>query len=80
MREEGKNPPDVAALEQRYAVTDFPTLVVASPDRPRFEKQAGFPGAPATRQFLSQATARVMRLAPRERVRARRDSAAAGMR
>jgi len=77
MREEGKSPPDVVGLEQKYAVTEFPTLVVAIPDGPRFEKQASYSGVAATRQFLSQATARLMMPAPRERLRVRPDSGAA---
>jgi len=58
-REEGKNPPDVARLEQQYEVTEFPTLVVAHPARFHFEKQAGYTGALATTQFLARAAARI---------------------
>ena len=43
-REEGRNSPDVAALQARYQVEAFPTLVVVSPDG-RSERIEGFPGA-----------------------------------
>ena len=76
MREEGRNPPDVVGLEQRYGVTQFPTLVVALPGQPRFQKHAGYRGVLATRQFLSEATTRLMITAPPERVSVRPDSAA----
>jgi len=59
-REEGRNPPYVALLEQRYAVRAFPTLVVVHPNRPTFVKQAGFTGRIATAQFLSSAAARIL--------------------
>jgi thioredoxin-related protein len=76
-REEGHNPPDVARLEQQYAVRAFPTLVVAHPNQPTFMKQAGFTGRIATTQFLSSAAARI--LIPRTRMGAgsRPNSAAA---
>jgi hypothetical protein len=59
-REEGHNSPDVESLEQRYDVKKFPSLVVTIPDRERFEKQSDYPGALATRNFLSQSTAMVV--------------------
>ena len=42
-REDGRNAPDVAALQQRYQVEAFPTLVVVSPGG-RPEKIEGYPG------------------------------------
>jgi thioredoxin-related protein len=59
-REEGRNPPDVARLEQQYGVTEFPTLVVAHPLRFHFEKQAGYTGSLATTQFLARAASRIL--------------------
>jgi hypothetical protein len=76
-REDGHNPPDVARLEQEYGVTEFPTLVVATPARERFEKQAGYAGALATTQFISGAPARLL-LRARGRARTGRDSIAGG--
>ena len=58
-REDGKNPPDVARLEQQYGVTEFPSLVVAHPARIHFEKQAGYTGALSTTQFLARAASRI---------------------
>jgi hypothetical protein len=56
----GHNPPGVEALEARFGVKQLPTLVVVSPDGAHSQIQAGYGGALATRQFLSQATAMVM--------------------
>ena len=42
-REEGRNSPDVVALQQRYQVEAFPTLVVVGPDG-RPERIEGYPG------------------------------------
>ena len=78
-REEGRNPPDVERLEREYSVREFPTLVVAHPGRARFERQAGYPGALATVQFLTRATGRMLMPAPRQRPGASRDSTAAGV-
>lgn len=75
-REDGRNPPDVARLEQEFAVTEFPTLVVATPGRERFEKQAGYSGALGTTQFISGAPARLLLRGPRGHSRAGRDSVA----
>jgi thioredoxin-related protein len=73
-RAPGGNPPDVARLEQTYGVTEFPTLVLADPARTRSEKQAGYPGAMATTQFISQATARIVMGAARPRSQPAADS------
>ena len=59
-REEGKSPPEVERLERQYAVTEFPSLVVAHPARLHFEKQAGYTGYLATTQFLSRAASRIL--------------------
>jgi hypothetical protein len=75
-REDGHNPPDVARLEQEYAVTEFPTLVVTTPGHERFEKQAGYAGALATTQFISGAPVRLLLRASHGHPRAGRDSVA----
>jgi thiol:disulfide interchange protein len=54
-REEGRNPPGVEALQKRFGVTAFPTLVVASPDGGRFESKSGYRGAFMTTQFITNA-------------------------
>ena len=77
-REEGKNPPDVARLEQQYGVTEFPTLVVAHPARIHFEKQVGYTGALSTTQFLARAASRIAMPHTRMRSGVPADSAAGG--
>ena len=77
---EGTNPPDVARLQSQYAVSEFPTLVVAFPGLARFEKQAGYPGAMATTRFFSRSAARLLLRTPGERPQAPGDSAPAGPR
>lgn len=44
MQEEGRNPPEVQALEDRFRVEAFPTLVVHSPKTGRSESVVGYPG------------------------------------
>ena len=44
-REEGRNPPEVAALQERHGISAFPTLVVVSADGRQRESIAGYPGA-----------------------------------
>ena len=53
-REEGRNSPRVAELEQRYNVRAFPTLVVASPTGEELRRLQGYPGRQATVRFLRQ--------------------------
>jgi thiol:disulfide interchange protein len=43
-REEGSNAPDVAALQQRYTVQGFPTLVFARADGAALARMEGFAG------------------------------------
>ncbi len=54
-REDGRNPLEVDRLQQAYGIDAFPTLVVASPGRQRFEKSSGYFGRDATIQWLAQA-------------------------
>jgi len=51
-REEGRNAPEVAALQQRFGVSGFPTLVVAMPGAAAFERTSGYGGREATLQWL----------------------------
>lgn len=51
-REDGHNPPDVQALQDRYKIDAFPTLVVFSPTTGHTETFAGYGGAQATLQQL----------------------------
>ena len=50
-QEDGKNPPDVAALQNKYGITGFPTLVVRYPND-QSTKQVGYGNAETTLQFL----------------------------
>jgi len=54
-REDGKNAPWVDALQQRYRVTAFPTLVVASPDGREIAIAQGFNGKAKLIAFLEGA-------------------------
>lgn len=45
MREEGKNAPVVEALQQRYSVQGFPTVIIADADGNPRERMEGFRGA-----------------------------------
>ena len=56
-REEGRNPPDVEGLQRMYAISGFPTLIVAWPDNPHFETTSGYGGRDATISWLGQAAA-----------------------
>ena len=53
-REEGRNPPDVAALEARYRIEAFPTLIVVDPAGGEPAKVEGYPGKSALIQELSR--------------------------
>jgi len=58
-REEGRNPPEVQALQDRFKVDAFPTLVVYSPQTGKSEMFAGYGGARATVEQLAGALAKV---------------------
>ena len=70
-REEGRNPPDVAALQARYKVEAFPELVIVDPARPEAEPVVikGFGGKDNLMQQLVSAgvEARMRRGGPRTR-------------
>ena len=55
VREEGRNTPEVAELQQRYEVSAFPTLVVAAPDGRLIAKHQGYRNTQALLEFLAEA-------------------------
>ncbi len=54
-REDGRNPPEVDRLQQAYGITGFPTLVVAWPGSPRFERTIGYPGRDPVLKWMERA-------------------------
>jgi thiol:disulfide interchange protein len=58
-REEGHNSLEVQALQQRFGIQAFPTLVVVSPDGGTPAKFEGYPGATAVMQQLGNAVVAV---------------------
>jgi len=59
MREEGHNAPEVDALQMRFHIDSFPTLVVASPDSAEPAIFPGYAGRMSTVQNISQAAMRM---------------------
>ena len=72
-REEGHNPPEVDALQRRYKITGFPTLVVVSPDESLQVSIDGYPGRSQTTTQLMAALQTVSAQSPWDR-RGGRDS------
>jgi len=54
-REMGANPSDLAALQQRFQIRAFPTLIVISPATGKATKQEGYMGDQATEEWITQA-------------------------
>ena len=54
-REEGRNPPQIDELQQRYHVDAFPTLVVFSPATGRAQQTSGFGAGDATLRWIEAA-------------------------
>jgi thiol-disulfide isomerase/thioredoxin len=54
-REDGSNPPETEALQRRYQVEAFPTLVVFSPATGRMVETRGFGDADATLAWIQNA-------------------------
>jgi len=54
-RETGSNPPEIEALQRKYKVTAFPTLVVFSPATGRMETIRGYGGAVPTLDWITEA-------------------------
>jgi thiol:disulfide interchange protein len=61
LREDGKNSPTVDALQRRYGVGAFPTLVVASAEGREIAKFEGYRGREALVGFLKDALAKTAR-------------------
>ena len=59
-REQGRNPPEVTALQDRFGISAFPTLVVVSADGRQHESITGYPGAMALMARLQQARMAVL--------------------
>jgi thiol:disulfide interchange protein len=58
-REDGSNAPAIDALQRRYNVDAFPTLIVFSPVTGRVQRTQGFGDAGRTVQWIQQAAASV---------------------
>lgn len=58
-REDGRNAPEVDALQQRFGIEAFPTLVVLSPTTGKFEKNEGYGGPDETMAWIARAAASV---------------------
>ncbi|HEY7112338.1 MAG TPA: thioredoxin family protein [Thermoanaerobaculia bacterium] len=65
--EEGKNPPLIEELQHKYAVSAFPTLVVAAADGKEIARMEGWPGLEGFRDFLNGAKAKAGRTPPAAR-------------
>ena len=52
MREDGRNPEDIAELQRRFEITGFPALVAASADGRLIGKLEGYPGRDRLLHFL----------------------------
>jgi thiol:disulfide interchange protein len=63
VREEGRNPPEVDALQRRFGVRAFPTLVIVRPDGGAPTVIEGYPGRATLMRRLSEegVKARVLR-------------------
>ena len=53
-QEDGRNAPDVDALQRRYSVNGFPTVVFADPDGNELARMEGFGGQRQFRQVMEQ--------------------------
>ena len=56
-REDGRNAPEVSALQRKHGVQVFPTLVVAAPDGTELAKFEGYRGREALVKFLQESAA-----------------------
>ena len=54
-REDGQNPPDIEALQRRFGVRVFPTLIVLSPATGRTERKEGFGSGENTVRWITEA-------------------------
>ena len=58
-REDGRNPLDVQALETRFHIRAFPTLVVADPDSGEVGRIEGYPGRDEVAKQLAETATRL---------------------
>jgi thiol:disulfide interchange protein len=65
VREEGRNAPEVQALQERFQVDAFPTMVVHMPALERHEKIAGYGGPRSLIERLEKARVQVTGGPPR---------------
>ncbi|HEV2104385.1 MAG TPA: thioredoxin family protein [Candidatus Eisenbacteria bacterium] len=63
-REEGRNPALVDSLQRAFDVEAFPTLVIVGADGGTPQRSAGYEGAAATTQWISNAVMRVRFMLP----------------
>ncbi len=59
--EDGRNTPEVQALQDRFAIDAFPTVVLYSPETGRHESMSGYGGRAGMMKELSQALAMISR-------------------
>jgi thiol:disulfide interchange protein len=52
LREDGRNPEDIAELQRRFEITGFPAIVAASPDGRLLGKLEGYAGRGRLMRFL----------------------------
>jgi thiol:disulfide interchange protein len=57
-REDGRNTPEVSALQEKYGVRAFPTLVVAAADGREIAKFEGYRGRAELLRFLRESSAK----------------------
>lgn len=55
-REDGKNPPDIEALQQRYKIDVFPTLIVADASGREIARMPGYANKAQLEAFLKDAS------------------------
>ena len=59
--EDGRNVPEVQAIQDRFKIDAFPTIVVYSPETGRHESRTGYGGRKGMMVELTQALAAVNR-------------------
>ena len=57
VREDGENPPQLQALQSKFGVQAFPTLVVFSPATGRMSRKVGFAGVDETLRWITESAA-----------------------
>jgi thioredoxin-related protein len=64
IQEEGRNSPEVAALQARYQIGSFPTLVVADAQGREIARHVGYRNRAALQAFLEDAREKSRRGSP----------------